>query len=129
MIDAPAVVVAYLNTDAQLTSLCDNVWADTVPTNYTTPYTVVRARAVDYAVPPTTAYDRIELQVDVVADTEPLAGSIAARVRHLLQTMRGTYGTAVVPAVDVVAATRIDDTTSSPARPRWVIAVEVTAKS
>lgn len=131
MIDAASVVVDYLNNDASLVALCETrIWADEVPSNYATPFIVVRVRSVDYAAPPTTAYDRIELQVDIVAETATLANSLATRVRYLLQVMRGTFtGNVVIPAVDVVAATLLDDTSSSPARPRWVVAAEMTARA
>lgn len=131
MIDAAAVTVDWLSNDATLVSLVgSNIWADEVPSDYTTPYVVVRVRSADWAVMPTPAYDRLEIQVDVVADDSPTADAISSRVRTLLQTMRGTFtGGAVIPAVDVVAATRVDDTTSSPARPRWVVAAEMTARA
>lgn len=129
MIDAGAVVRSVLADDPVIAGEATGVYLDTVPAGAVAPFVVVRVLTTTYAAPPTTAWDMAEVQVDVVGDEPAEAAALAGAVRDLLQDTRGTVGTTSVAAVDVVNTTYLLDTTSSPARPRWVVAVEVTAQA
>ena len=131
MIDAAAAVTSVLRTDGTLLAECDGrVYCDAVPADADAPFIVARTMGAAFTAPPSTAWDTVEVQVDVVGSEPGEAVSITDRARLTLAAASGTQvGDTAVASMAVVATSYALDTRSSPARPRWVIAVEVTART
>jgi hypothetical protein len=131
-VDMSALVAAWLAADTDVAAVVgEQVYADMLPPDVTYPCVLVRELALTPAVPPTLAWDTHELQVDLIgrANGQVEAVELRAAVRSALIHLHGDIEGTVVAATDVLATTGGVDASVSPARPRWVVAVEVTART
>lgn len=131
MIDMTALIADYLASDADVIAASLPIHADEIPVGATYPLVLVRALSVQDAVPPVDVWERHEMQVDVVGIELDFPGAVDATsvVRRKVHDLRGVVGSVVIAGAVVVATTRVTDDSVSPARPRWVLAVEVTARA
>jgi len=132
MIDhAAAIAEALLAHPGIDESFTGRVFADELPEHVDYPALLVRVMDIIDATPPTRAWDSVELQVDVLGGTGQWAAlaALAQDVTDALSGVTGEVEGGSVQTVDVVSRSPIPDDSFSPARPRWVLAVEVTARN
>jgi hypothetical protein len=127
-----ALVATVLAGDTDVAETAgDRVFADVLPPDVDYPCVLVREVSLTPAVPPTLAWDSHELQVDLIGQVDGQAEAVALRaaVRSALSRLHGQVNGADIAATDVLATTGGVDASVSPARPRWVVAVVVTART
>lgn len=132
MIDMSYVIAEAMAADSGLSSSTSGrIYADELPHGVEYPCVIVRDIDVVDATPPTQAYDRYEEQVDVIGAHDGYAEvkAIAGDVRRFLFALRGPVDGGGINATTVEQTTFLIDDSVSPARPRWVLAVEVTART
>lgn len=130
MIDMTAILRDYLAADIEVADVVD-VYADIIPENPAYPLALVRTIEVTEPAPPLSTWERHDMQIDVVGLPTGFADLVAAvtSIRYRLEGFHGAVSGIAIAGSDVVATTRTVDESVSPARPRWVLAVEVTARS
>lgn len=133
MIDAAAIVTKTLRADSTLMAAVGNrVYADILPEAVTAPFVLVTVNSVTPAAPPTIAWDTVQIQVQIVGadNTESTLITTASRVRALIHGMDGSKPTgAAIQGVDIQAMNFGYADIDSPALPRWVLTVNLTARS
>lgn len=132
MIDAAGAVATYLRNDAALMgSVANAVYCETVPDTVTYPFVVVRTIDVEVATQPVAAWGTYGIQVDAVGEPDdvPTVTGIAGSIRDLLAAFRGSHDDATVASTTVELSRFLLDDTVSPARPRWVVAASLVARS
>lgn len=128
--DIGAAVRGFLNGSGAADAVGGRVFVDVVPEHPVYPYVAVRTRSTFPATRPAPTYDEYLLDIEVCADVDgfDVANQVASQVRFDMWDFRGVQGEGVVAATDVEGAFFVLDDSVSPARPRWVCAVRVTAK-
>lgn len=131
MIDMSSTIASWLAERPTVQLAGFPVYADVLPEHPAYPCALVRVMAVEQAVPPVDVWDRYEVQVDVVGEVDAygLTVDVAGLVRSELNDLSGPVGTAGIAGAVIVSTTRFTDDSLSPARPRWVLTVEVTART
>jgi hypothetical protein len=132
VIDMSYVIAEAMAADAGLSSSTSGrIYADELPKDVGYPCVLVRDIDVVDATPPTQAYDRYDEQIDVIGapDAYAEAKAIAGDVRRFLFDLRGPVEGGGINATTVEQTTFLVDDSVSPAHPRWVLAVEVTART
>lgn len=132
MIDAAGTVATYLRADPTLMGAVANaIYCETVPDTVTYPFVVVRTIDVEVATQPVVTWGTYGIQVDAVGepDDAPAVTAVAGQIRDLLAVLRGEQGDATVASTTVELTRFLLDDTVSPARPRWVVAASLVARS
>lgn len=107
-----------------------DVYADEVPPDQEDSFALVRVLEVNPAVPGVPRWSRYTVQIDVVGtpgDHEQVAND--AMDVGVAVGLIDSDDTVVVADAQVTSVRYEPDAAYSPARPRWVLAVEVTARS
>lgn len=127
MIDMAPVIAGVLDADSTVVA---SVFSDEMPPSPPEPFVLVRSMDVTDVTEPADAYQRYEMQVDIVSSHLDYGGAalVAGAVRTALNNLSGVVSGAVIAGVVIPQMTRTVDDEVSPARPRWVLAVEVTAR-
>jgi len=128
MLDMAAVIATHFANDTDITA---PVYADSLPEGVSYPYVLVRNPNVGVLLPGIDGWDVYEVQVDMVAahDAAGALIDLVGIVRSKLSALTGVVGAAGVAGTVITSTTKTVDDTVSPARPRWVLTVEVTASS
>jgi hypothetical protein len=126
MLDMAAIIAAHLAADPEVTA---TIYADLVAENTAYPYCLVRVMNVAQAVPPVNVWDTYEVQLDIVAAPSATAIDSVSVIRSKVLALTGVVGAAGIAGVVPASTARILDDSVSPARPRWVLTVEVTART
>jgi hypothetical protein len=132
MIDHAAAFAEALAADLGLdSSFSGRIFADELPEHVEYPSLLVRVVDITDATPPTRAWDSVELQVDVLGATGSYAelALLAQDVTNVLSVVGGAVDGGSIQTVDVLTRSFVPDDTFSPARPRWVLAVEATTRN
>jgi hypothetical protein len=132
MLDMTALFATWLAADSEVVAAAVPIYSDVIPENPTYPLVLVRDMTMDNAVPGVPlVWERHELQLDIVGSIDGYATTVdaAGLVRRKVDAFQGVVATAVIAGAIVVSTTRLTDDSISPARPRWVLAVEVTARA
>lgn len=131
MIDMSGHLCAHLRDDAGLLTATDGaVHADQLPTNVTYPAVLVRTLEATPVVPGVPGWHDYAMQIDVVgaedtwADTVTLVDLVADLARST-----PSDGLITVATSDVTGLRSAPDDSLSPAHPRWVLSVSMTARS
>ena len=132
MIDACGLLTTYLRADAVLMiATGGNVYCETVPDHPGDLFVLARTVDAEVTAPPSMGWDTYGLTVDVVGvmiDTTGCADAVS-QVRDRVATFTGLHGDATVASTSIDNTTYLIDDSVSPARPRWVVAASVVART
>lgn len=128
MIDMTTVIATALSDDTDIANTGVPGFADIVPEGQAAPYYLVRTMSVAQAVPPVDLWDRYDVQIDVVCDSDGAGVDLVSLIRSRTLALSGVHGVAGIAGAIPVSTVRTVDDSVSPARPRWVLTVEVTAR-
>jgi hypothetical protein len=131
MIDLSGHLAAHLRDNVGLMAEVDNaVYADVMPKDVTYPAVLIRTLEATPVVAGVPGWHDYSMQLDVYGAEEDFAGTVAI-VDDVADLVRATPsdGSIVIATSDVTGLRSAPDDSISPAHPRWVLSVSMTARS
>jgi hypothetical protein len=131
MIDMAGHLTAHLRDSTDLmVDVDDAVYADMLPTDVTYPAVLVRSLEATPVVAGVPGWHDYAMQIDVIGAEDSFADTVEI-VDKVADLARSTPsdGFVTVATSDVTALRSAPDDSLSPAHPRWVLSVSMTARS